>query len=149
MRTRALPLLAIPLILLDPWPGTNVPRGADEQAVRETVDRYFDGLNGGDPEALSAMLDEDARMLTVAEGGSVERFSIRVRPRAEGRSRGRRSYVKRITLVDVSGGAAVVRADVRCGGAHHHVEYLSLLKVGGEWRIVSNVSSAAAPAWSG
>lgn len=119
-------------------PATLFPQSGDEQAVREVVQLYFDGVTRNDSVALRRAFSPDARLMFVRRDSSlyVTPFEqwiafTRERPTVEGKT-------NRIVMVDIAGDAAVAKTDLLWPGIHY-VDYLSLLRVGGEWRIVHKI----------
>ncbi len=111
---------------------------ADEAAIRETVQAYFDGMVLGEPERLRAAFHEDAYLIGITRDGPT-----RI-PFAEWSARMTRplpnpeQFRNRVVSVDVVGMAAVAKTDLDWPSVHY-VDYLSLLKVDGEWKIVNKI----------
>lgn len=116
-------------------PSVASSQNADQDAVRRVVQLYFDGITRHDSTALLQAFAPEARLMFVRRDGS-----LFVTPLTEWRAFARRPTSpdgKRNTIVsiDITGSAAVAKTDLEWPGVHY-VDYLSLLKVGGEWRIV-------------
>lgn len=116
-------------------------RWADEAAIRQTVQYYFDGGKNRDSVALRKAFHPDARMLFVRDGRLV------VLPIGEYIARVGENKLKpgevdstkrRVTSVDVAGDAGVARLELERPDALV-TDYMSLLKVAGRWVIVNKI----------
>ena len=116
-------------------------RWADEAAIRQTVQYYFDGGQNRDSLALRKAFHPDARMLFVRDG------QLAVVPIGEYIARVAKNKLKpgevdstrrRVTSVDVAGDAAVARLELE-GPDALVTDYMSLLKVDGRWVIVNKI----------
>jgi hypothetical protein len=116
-------------------------RWADEAAIRQTVQYYFDGGKNRDSLTLRKAFHPDARMLFARDGKLV------VVPIAEyiARVGGERlkhgevdSTERKVVSVDIVGDAAVAKLELKPPGALI-TDYMSLLKVDGRWQIVSKI----------
>ena len=113
--------------------------GDDEQAVREVAQLYLDGLLLSDTAMLRRAFWTGAqfqgvpgRMLEVIP---VERW---IESRANKRLEPREDHVHRVLSVDVSGDAASAKVEL-VWPSTRFVDYLSLLRMDGEWRIVNKI----------
>jgi hypothetical protein len=116
-------------------------RWADEAAVRQTVQYYFDGGKNGDSLALRKAFHPDARMLYAKENKLVivpiDEYIARVG--SQQRKPGEVDSTKRkVTSVDVVGDAAIARLVLERPDAVL-TDYMSLLKVDGRWQIVNKI----------
>ncbi|HXE58997.1 MAG TPA: nuclear transport factor 2 family protein [Gemmatimonadales bacterium] len=117
-----------------------ITASADEAAIRQTIQYYFDGGTRADSATLAKAFHPEARMLFVREGTlavvPVGEYIARVgsgKPApADDPTR------KRIVSIDVTGDAAVARLEITRPG-QTITDYMSLLKVGGEWKIVNKI----------
>jgi hypothetical protein len=116
-------------------------RWADEAAIRQTVQYYFDGGKNRDSVALRKAFHPDARMLFVRDG------KLAVVPIGEYIARVAENQLKpgevdstkrRVTSVDVAGDAGVARLELERPDALV-TDYMSLLKVEGRWVIVNKI----------
>jgi hypothetical protein len=113
---------------------------ADREAIRATLETLHRALASDDAELAVSVTDPRAMAYTVLDGRLVGISA------AEGQARlaARRAAgdpvkaTRRITLVDSEGDAAVARLehDLPAG---RFIDYASLLKVGGQWKIVGLV----------
>jgi Putative lumazine-binding len=116
-------------------------RWADEAAVRQAVQYYFDGGKNRDSVALRKAFHPDARMLFARDGKLVVvpigDYIARVagEPRKPGEVD---STKRRVTSVDISGDAAVARLELERPDVVL-TDYMSLLKVEGRWVIVNKI----------
>ncbi len=116
-------------------------RWADEAAVRQTVQYYFDGGKNGDSLTLRKAFHPEARMLFAREGKLVVvpigEYITRVG--SERPEPGRvDSTERKVVSVDVVGDAATAKIELRRPDALL-TDYMSLLKVDGRWLIVNKI----------
>jgi protease I len=116
-------------------------RGADEAAVRQTVQHYFDGGRNRDSVALRKAFHPEARMLFVRDGQLVRvpigEYIARVA--ADRLEPGEVDSTKRrVSSVDVTGDAAIARLELERPDALL-TDYMSLLRVNGRWVIVNKI----------
>ena len=116
-------------------------RWADESAIRQTIQYYFDGGKNRDSLTLRKAFHPEARMLFAREGKLV------VVPIGEYITRVGSEQLKpgevdsterKLVSVDVAGDAAVAKIALRRPDAHL-TDYMSLLKVDGRWLIVNKI----------
>jgi hypothetical protein len=120
-----------------PW--TTAP-AADKAAVEETVGHYFKGGDTGSsaemrkafhPAAMMFFVDKDGAMTGVSMPQWWERIDASSKTAKPALSR-------RVALVDVEGDAAVAKL-VSTVPDMQIEDYMSLLRVGGSWRIVGKI----------
>lgn len=116
-------------------------RWADEAAIRQTVQYYFDGGKNRDSLTLRKAFHPDARMLFVRDGKltvvPIGEYITRVgsdRPEAGEVD----STERKVVSVDVVGDAAVAKLKLKRPDALL-TDYMSLLKVDGRWLIVNKI----------
>ena len=135
---RSVMVLAVALIGIGAvWFG-GVVQEADEEAVREVVELYFKGVDEHDQEALTRAFHPDAQ-LEASLGRYWERpfsewrnFANRPAP-ADANQR-----TNEILSIDIEGLAAVAKTELMWPNVRY-IDYLSLLKIDGEWRIVNKI----------
>ena len=144
MRRSAYSLLAIPLLVLDYGhfePHDRRPCGPDEQAVRAAVMSYFEGIREASAPKLAEAFHPEAFLVGLGQDGSLLRLSF-----AEWTARMTQPVPTDlrgvIESVDIAGDAAMVKT-VLLRPRVKYVDYLSLLRVDGEWRIVNKVWNEA------
>jgi type 1 glutamine amidotransferase len=112
---------------------------ADQTAIRSAVRRYLDGAAAGDGDLLLSAFAADTRMQSL-DGErlvSVPIGELAARVRSAGPSRRDADILR----VDVAGGAAVVTVRI-VTDERIFLDYLTLLRADGEWRIVHKVFHA-------
>jgi protease I len=116
-------------------------RWADEAAIRQTVQYYFDGGKNRDSVTLRKAFHPEARMLFAKDGKLVVvpigEYIARV---AENKLKpGEVDSVRRqVAEVDVAGDAAIAKLELERPDARI-TDYMSLLKVDGRWMIVNKI----------
>jgi Putative lumazine-binding len=118
-------------------------RWADEAAIRQTVQYYFDGGKNRDSLTLRKAFHPEARMLFAREGKLVVvpigEYITRVG--SESLKPGEvDSTERKVVSVDVVGDAAVAKLELKRPNAVL-TDYMSLLKVDGRWLIVNKIFS--------
>jgi Putative lumazine-binding len=116
-------------------------RWADEAAIRQTVQYYFDGGKNRDSLTLRKAFHPEARMLFAREGKLVVvpigEYITRVG--SESLRPGEvDSTDRKVVSVDVVGDAAVAKLELKRPNAVL-IDYMSLLKVDGRWLIVNKI----------
>ena len=116
-------------------------RWADEAAIRQTVQYYFDGGKNRDSLTLRKAFHPEARMLFAREGKLVVvpigEYITRVG--SESLQPGEvDSTERKVVSVDVVGDAAVAKLELKRPNAVL-TDYMSLLKVDGRWLIVNKI----------
>lgn len=135
-RVLGLGLLALPLLVAAV---ALRPMSADEAAVRATLQHYLDGHATGRPDVMVQAFDTIANLYWVTDGAlqtrTVEAYvgGMSGRPAANESERRRR-----IASVDIAGTAAIARIELDYPGAFF-TDYMSLLKINGEWKIVAKI----------
>ena len=116
-------------------------RWADEAAIRQTVQYYFDGGKHRDSLTLRKAFHPDARMLFARDGklAVVPIGEYITRVGSERLERGEvDSTERKVVSVDVVGDAAVAKLELKRPNAIL-TDYMSLLKVDGRWLIVNKI----------
>ena len=120
-------------------------RWADEAAIRQTVQYYFDGGKNRDSLTLRKAFHPEARMLFARDGKLVvvpigeyitRVGSERLKPGEVD------STERKVVSVDVVGDAAVAELELKRPNALL-TDYMSLLKVDGRWLIVNKIFTRA------
>jgi hypothetical protein len=117
---------------------------ADEEAIKALVQTaYVDGLiNLGDLERTRAGFHPDFVLLGVQDG-KLTRLPIAdwIAGTEKRKAQGQKSpeMTCKILLVDITGGAAAVKLELRRGDVHVFTDYLSLYKFPDGWKIVGKI----------
>ncbi|MGH6691442.1 MAG: nuclear transport factor 2 family protein [Acidimicrobiales bacterium] len=135
-------MLGIATLVGSVWVTAATRETADEQAIRRTVQYYFDGGRNADSATMRKAFRLDvAHMLFVREGQLVD---VPI-PEFVRRTGARRtadfqpdSFPRRVTLVDVAGTSAVAKLEM-VTPVGLVVDYMALLKIDGEWLIVNKI----------
>jgi protease I len=134
-------LIAISAALLAAGAADLSARWADEAAIRQTVQYYFDGGKNRDSLTLRKAFHPEARMLFARDGKLVvvpigeyitRVGSERLKPGQAD------STERKVVSVDVAGDAAIAKLELKRPDGIV-TDYMSLLKVDGRWRIVSKI----------
>ncbi|HAA14927.1 MAG TPA: dehydrogenase [Cytophagales bacterium] len=108
---------------------------SDDEAVRATAMDYLEGTANGEPERIRRAFHPDAALYAVNDDGSLRRIPIGTyigyfKP---GEKRDRDG---KIVAVDVVNDAANVKIEI-VSGPWKFTDYLLLLKLNGEWKIIN------------
>ena len=124
-------------------PSALAAQPSDESAVRQVINTYFRGHATGIADTMRAAFLPTAHIEGIRNGTftswTVDQYvgGFRGQPATDEASR-----VRTIDVVDVSGGAAMVKATLKHGSTTF-TDYFVLLKVDGQWRIANKVYHAA------
>jgi hypothetical protein len=109
----------------------------DAEVIKQVIQRYLDVTEKKDEDAIKQAFHPDTKLLSVGRNGlnqmSLEEWWSRV-----SRIPGQVSRKSEVTILEISGLAAVVRIDF---GASK--DYVTLLKINGTWKIVNKVLSTS------
>lgn len=121
-------------------------RLADDAAVRGAVQAYFEGMMTASPETLRRAFHPEARLIGTRDDGSllVIPFEQWAGSWEGKRPLGPDGYENRIVQVDIHGDAASVKTELTWPDVRY-VDYLALLRVEGEWKIVNKIWNAERP----
>ncbi|HKR59608.1 MAG TPA: nuclear transport factor 2 family protein [Pyrinomonadaceae bacterium] len=112
-------------------------QNAEEAAVRQAIEHYFRGHATGQGEHFRKVFHPDAKLFAVREGKFWQLTSEQYIANASGKPPVDEAQRKRsIESVDVSGNAAIAKI-VLDYPQTKFTDYMSLLKIDGEWRIVN------------
>jgi hypothetical protein len=110
---------------------------AEEAAVRQAVEHYFRGHATGQGEHFRKAFHPEAKLFAVREGKFWQLTSEEYIARAPGKAPADEAQRKRsVESVDVSGDAAIAKVVLDYPNVRF-VDYMSLLKIDGEWKIVN------------
>jgi hypothetical protein len=112
-------------------------QNAEEAAVRQAIEHYFRGHATGDGEHFKKVFHTESKLFWVREGQFAQRTSAEYIAGASGKPAPDEAQRKRsIESVDITGNAAMVKVVLDYPSARF-TDYMSMLKVDGEWRIVN------------
>lgn len=130
-----LPLLALAFAAAV-WPPVSA-RDAEETAVRQAIEHYFRGHATGQGEHFRKVFHPEAKLFAVREGKFWQLTSEEYISRASGKAAPDEAQRKRsVESVDVAGNAAVAKVVLDYPNVKF-TDYMSLLKIDGEWKIVN------------
>lgn len=115
---------------------------SDEPAITAAIQTYLDGLHEGDPDKLRAVFLESCDLTTVTEGKlsamTRDEWCDLVAGRPTPVSQGLERHDEIVSIDQSSETSAMVK--VKCAiPPRFFTDYLSLLKVGGEWQVAQKV----------
>lgn len=114
-------------------------KGAEEVAVRQVVETYLHGLKFNDVESLKKAFWPDAKLFFVKRDGQLGQLTQAQWYEGFAGSIGKEEKGElRITAVDITDNAASVKVEEDYPNSVY-VDYISLLKLNGEWKIVNKI----------
>ena len=133
-------LLAVAVAATLAWSASR--QSPDDAAVRRTVQYYFDGSRNADSATMRKGFRTDiAHMFFVRDGELVDvpipTFLGRV-AQGHGPDFKPDTLQRRVVMVDISGNSAVAKLETLTS-TQRVVDYMSLLKINGEWQIVTKI----------
>ncbi len=112
---------------------------ADAAAVRQTVESYLHGLKFNDVDSLKKAFYPEARLFFRKKDGTLGQLTQEQWYEGFRKNAGKEETGDlRIAAVDVTGSAAAVKV-VEAYPDSTYTDYLNLLKLGDEWRIVNKI----------
>jgi len=114
-------------------------KNAEEAAVRQALEHYLRGHATGDGEHFKKAFHPEAKLFWMREGQFSQRTSADYIAGASGKAAADEAQRKRsISHVDITGNAAVAKIVLDYPNALI-TDYMSLLKVDAEWKIVNKI----------
>jgi hypothetical protein len=111
----------------------------DEAAIRETVQVYLHGLKFNDVESLKKAFYPEARLFFVKKNGELGQLTQEQWYEGFKGSAGKEEQGElQVAALDVTGTIASVKVEEDYPTSHY-TDYVSLLKLNGEWKIVNKV----------
>jgi hypothetical protein len=119
---------------------------ADEAGVRKALDAYLQGHATGQGEHFRRGMHADTRVSSVRDGKLGHRnLDEFVGAAATGKAAADEAKRKRkIVMIDITGTAAIAKIELDYPDVFF-TDYMSLLKVDGEWKIVDKIFDRRAP----
>lgn len=112
---------------------------ADAASVRKTVEAYLHGLKFNDVDSLKKAFHPEARLFFRKKDGTLGQLTQEQWYEGFRKNAGKEEAGDlRIAAVDVTGSAAAVKV-IEVYPDSTYTDYLNLLKLGEEWRIVNKI----------
>lgn len=146
MSIRFAPLVALALLLTAPVAvqaqNADAKPASEEANVRATVKEYLHGLKWNDVKSFERTFTPDARLMFINRQGSVGQLTQPDWYRGFATVAGKEEAGEfEILAIDITGNAASVKVQETYPKSVY-VNYLSMLKVGTEWKIVNKIYNA-------
>ncbi|HEX8155670.1 MAG TPA: nuclear transport factor 2 family protein [Thermoanaerobaculia bacterium] len=130
-------ILAIAVALLIPLAASAETSSSEEAAVRAAIEHYFRGHATGDGAHFRKVFHPDSKLFFNRDGKFSQRTSEEYIAGAKGTPAPDEAQRKRtIELIDVTGDAAMAKLKLDYPDVTF-IDYMSLLKIDGEWKIVN------------
>lgn len=122
--------------------GAAAQQPSEERLVREAVETYLHGLKFNDVESLKKAFHPEAKLFFVKKDGSLGQLTQEQWYKGFAASAGKEEEGElKIVEVDITGNAASVKVREEYPNSVY-TDYISLLKLGGAWKIVNKVYMA-------
>lgn len=109
----------------------------DEAGVRQTIEYYFQGHATGNGEFHKKAFHPDAKLFWIRDGQLAQRTSAEYIAGSPGKPAADEAQRKRsIASIDITGNAAIAKVILDYPD-RRFTDYMSLLKIDGEWKIVN------------
>lgn len=123
---------------------TFAQKSTDEPLVRKTVEAYLHGLKFNDVPSLKQAFYPEAKLFWVKKDGSLGQLSQEQWYKGFEASAGKEEQGDlKIVSIDITGNTASVKVREEYPNSIY-TDYISLLKLGGEWKIVNKIYMAEA-----
>jgi hypothetical protein len=110
---------------------------SEDTAIRETIQHYFQGHATGQGEHFRKAFHPDAKLFFIRDGRLTQWTSEEYIARASGKPAADEAQRKRIIdSIDISGNAAIVKVTLDYPNVVF-TDYMSLLKIEGQWKIIN------------
>jgi hypothetical protein len=137
MKKIALLLVVVMAAAAAAWRPATSAQDKDEAGVRRAIDSYFQGHATGNGEHHKKAFHPEAKLFWIREGQFTQRTSAEYIAGASGKPAADEAQRKRsIEMIDITGNAAVAKVVLDYPSAKF-TDYMSLLKIDGEWKIVN------------
>lgn len=126
-------LLFVMLHMLSPvWAQTS----ADDTAIAETVQLYFDGMMERDKSKLEQAFHPEAKLIGYRGAElHVTPFAQWLEATSKGGKRDLSTHHNQLTGIEITGYTAIAKAELNWPGIYYF-DYLTLLRIDGHWKIV-------------
>lgn len=116
---------------------------ADEAAIRETIQNYFQGHATGNGDYFRKAFHPEAKLFFIRDGKLTQWTSEEYISRASGKPAPDEAQRKRkIDSIDISGNAAIVKITLDYPKVVF-TDYMSMLKIDGQWKIINKTFYAS------
>lgn len=139
MKVLASIAIALSLLIGTTAVGQSSKKETEEAAVRQAVQSYLHGLKFNDVESLKKAFWPEAKLFFVKQDGQLGQLTQAQWYEGFKGSAGKEEKGDlRITAVDITDNAASVKVEEDYPNSKY-IDYLSLLKFAGEWKIVNKI----------
>ncbi|HEX8492048.1 MAG TPA: nuclear transport factor 2 family protein [Pyrinomonadaceae bacterium] len=136
MKKFALLLAAMLIAVAAMWWPTRA-QNQDEAGVRQAIEYYFQGHATGNGEHFKKAFHSEAKLFWIRDGQLTQRTSAEFAAGASGKPAADEDKRKRsIESIDITGNAAIAKVVLDYPQVRF-TDYMSLLKINGEWKIVN------------
>ncbi|EAZ81491.2 putative dehydrogenase [Algoriphagus machipongonensis] len=109
----------------------------ERELISETIQLYFDGMIERDKSKLEKAFISEARLIGYrGENFTLTTFESWAEATSKGEARNPAVYKNEIVSIRVQGNAAAVETELYWPGIYYY-DFLTLMKIDGEWKIVN------------
>ncbi|MFC3878953.1 nuclear transport factor 2 family protein [Algoriphagus namhaensis] len=109
----------------------------DEEMIRVTVQNYFDGMMERDRSKLDEAFIPEARLIGFrGDQFTITPYEVWAEGTAQGDPRNKDDFKNELVAIRINGVAAVAETELYWPGIYYY-DYLSLMKIDGQWKIVN------------
>ncbi len=136
---RPLPVFALAAVGATLAAGPATIQDPEEPGIRAALEHYLQGHATGDGAHMRIAFHPVAELFWIADDTLARRTSAAYVARFSGRPADDEAYRRRrIVSIDRTGNAAIAKIELDYPG-DRIVDYMSLLRIGSEWKIVSKI----------
>jgi hypothetical protein len=136
MKKLILTIAIVSLGTVGAWFSVNA-QDPEEHAVRAAIEHYFRGHATGQGEHFRKVFHPDSKLFAVREGKYWQLTSEEYIARASGKpAADEEKRMRRIDSIDITGNAEVAKITLHYPQVKF-TDYVSMLKIDGEWKIVN------------
>ena len=145
MRIRLTGLVTLCLLIIVALSSAAIQKNSEETAVRQVVEQYLHGLKYNDVASLKKAFLPEAKLYFVRKDDQLGQLTQDQWYKGFEASAGKEEKGDlQIVAVDITRNAASVKVVEKYDNAVY-IDYLSLLKFSGEWRIVNKIYTVEPP----
>lgn len=135
-------LASVAFLFIAGFTAMDLHQKSEEAAVEATINLYFEGILEYDADKLREAFHTEAHIMAVFPNGTFDRPFEQWVGFTNGQAPADVStYKNEIVSIDIAGNAATVKTDLQWPTVHY-IDYLNLLKIDGQWKIVNKIFHA-------
>jgi hypothetical protein len=134
--SRSMKYLFIICLLLFPLLTFSQSEKEEKEAIKATIQLYFDGMIQRDKGKLEQAFLPEARLIGYrGENPTITSFEDWANGTANGEKRDPTKFENRLLEIEIKGNTALAKTELFWPGIYYY-DYLTLIKIEGKWKIV-------------